>query len=94
MTNAEQYRAMAWFVAGYMNAVDVYETDRGAIDEDEPPTSMMSPKAVLDDAVEAVQQHANGVCLACGREGVVILDGFFCERCSPGIAETEVFDDE
>lgn len=85
MTAAEEYRARQWFVAGYMAAIDDHLEQ--VVDAPvEKAVEVTHPRAALRRSDEAVQAHGSA-CLACGREGVVILDGCFCERCAPGGGE-------
>lgn len=73
MDKSEEYTALAWFVAGFVAA------------DENPPRAATSEG--LRRARSALEDHRSGACLACGREGVVILDGYFCERCAPGLGE-------
>jgi hypothetical protein len=69
MDDEDRHRAVSWFVAGYL-ANDDGDTRRGDRRED--------ARAV---AGTYLAKHNRGQCLDCGRKGVVLLDGFFCERC-------------
>lgn len=84
MNASKEYRALAWFVAGYLEAADPPQEpipgERWAPGQDQ-------IQLALTEAQSAIEDYCNGVCLSCGAEGVVIIDGYFCERCCPGIEE-------
>lgn len=81
---SEEYRALSWFVVGYMAAIDSWVAG-----DDARPTELVDPTAALRQATDALDRHYEGDCLACSRSGVVLLDGLFCERCYPD-TESEV----
>lgn len=78
----KQYTALAWFVAGYMAAASGYEEG-----DEWNATQYVDTTDALDQATSAYDKYREGRCLACRREGIALLDGFFCGKCSPGINE-------
>lgn len=62
------------FVAGYREAI---------------PEGLDARNNAVNAATDALVRKRHGACINCGRSGVVILDGYNCERCSPGLAEVQ-----
>lgn len=77
MNEEERYRAMQWFAAGYL-AANPEDPVHGSKQE--------NARIVADTYLD---KYERGECLDCGREGVVLLDGFFCERCHYPILSNE-----
>lgn len=72
MDDEQRYTAASWFVAGYLAAL---------------PDWIDATSMAKTELLSHVERYDEGRCLACHRGGVVILDGYFCERCHPGIDE-------
>ena len=72
----------AGFVAGFAWAAEEFTTG-----EEPDGDTLLSGEAKRATALsrDAMDRRRRGDCVLCGRSGVVILDGFFCERCSPGL---------
>lgn len=75
MNARETHRAISWFIAGYIASNPGEGIEREDIEE-----SMREAESIL-------RIHRKGGCILCEREGIVLLDGYFCERCYPGIEE-------
>lgn len=74
-TPAAADTAFSWFIAGYLAAV---------------PDAVDAEAAARTAALTHVERHNEGRCLNCYRENVVIFDGYFCERCAPGVSDMVV----
>lgn len=83
MNNSDVHRAMQWFAAGYL-----------AADPDPVRDVQSREEAARTAAGTYVERYLDGDCLDCGRSGVVLMDGFFCERCHfpVAVAAPELFE--
>lgn len=82
MDKEERYRAMQWFAAGYLTGESAEPVHIHAQREE-------NARIVAKSYIE---KYREGQCLDCGRQGVVLVDGMFCERCHYPVGE--VMDDD